>query len=213
MTPLMASHKEAGAMGLGRDGLNLCEGAGAGEGAAAPAKTARPSALPPGGPETEVSRAAQPSALPTEALGGMCACRLSARSVVRGAWVAPPPVQIRQGSSSGDSRAGLPLCAGDPADSSREAARAAATTISSSGIAERVALTSATRGVVVCRIGLVLLRKGAEGGERRATRRADGITGAPHQVFKDGGSMAPGAAPGSLWSAGDAPPCGARKFR
>ena len=29
MTPLMASHKEAGAMGwLGRDGLNLCEGAG-----------------------------------------------------------------------------------------------------------------------------------------------------------------------------------------
>ena len=66
----------------------------------------------------------------------------------------------------------------------------------SSGIAERVALTSATRGVVVCRIGLVLLRKGAEGGERRAaTRRAGGITGAPHQVFKDGGSMAPGAAP------------------
>ena len=47
----------------------------------------------------------------------MCACRLSARSVVRGAWVAPPPV--RQGSSSGD-RAGVPLCAGDPADSSRE---------------------------------------------------------------------------------------------
>ena len=60
MTPLMASHKEAGAMGwLGRDGLNLCEGAG--EGTAAPAKTARPSALPPGGPEPEVSRAAQPS--------------------------------------------------------------------------------------------------------------------------------------------------------
>ena len=47
MTPLMASHKEAGAMGLGRDGLNLCEGAG--EGTAAPAKTARPPALPPGG--------------------------------------------------------------------------------------------------------------------------------------------------------------------
>ena len=118
MTPLMASHKEAGAMGwLGRDRLNLCEGAGAGEGTAAPAKTARPSALPPGGPEPEVSRAAQPSAPPTEALDGMCACRLSARSVVRGAWVAPPPV--RQGSSSGD-RAGVPLCAGDPADSSRE---------------------------------------------------------------------------------------------
>ena len=61
MTPLMASHEEAGAMGgLGRDGLNLCEGAG--EGTAAPAKTARPSALPPGGPEPEVSvsRAAQP---------------------------------------------------------------------------------------------------------------------------------------------------------
>ena len=56
MTPLMASHKEAGAMGwLGRDRLNLCEGAGAGEGTAAPAKTARPSALPPGGPEPEVS--------------------------------------------------------------------------------------------------------------------------------------------------------------
>ena len=37
MTPLMASHKEAGAMGwLGRDGLNLCEGAG--EGTVAPAK-------------------------------------------------------------------------------------------------------------------------------------------------------------------------------
>ena len=84
---------------------------------AAPAKTARPSALPPGGPEPEVSRAAQPSALPTEAPGGMCACRLSARSVVRGAWVAPLPA--RQGSSSGD-RAGVPLCAGDPADSSRE---------------------------------------------------------------------------------------------
>ena len=118
MTPLMASHKEAGAMGwLGRDRLNLCEGAGAGEGTAAPAKTARPSALPPGGPEPEVSRAAQPSAPPTEALGGMCACRLSARSVVRGAWVAPPPA--RQGSSSGD-RAGVPLCAGDPAGSSRE---------------------------------------------------------------------------------------------
>ena len=69
MTPLMASHKEAGAMGwLGRDRLNLCEGAGAGEGTAAPAKTARPSALPPGGPEPEVSRAAQPSVPPTEAL-------------------------------------------------------------------------------------------------------------------------------------------------
>jgi len=59
MTPLMASHKEAGAMGwLGRDGLNLC--AGAGEGTAALAKTARPSASPPRGPEPEVSRAAQP---------------------------------------------------------------------------------------------------------------------------------------------------------
>jgi len=139
------SHR--GAMGwLGRDWLNLCEGAG--EGTAAPAKTARPSALPPGGPEPEVSRAAQPSALPTEAPGGMCACRLSARSVVRGALVAPPPV--RQGSSSGD-RAGVPLCAGDWLQP-----RAAATTISSSGIAERVALTSATRGVVVCRIALVL---------------------------------------------------------
>ena len=68
MTPLMASHKEAGAMGgLGRDGLNLCEGAG--EGTAALAKTARPAAFPPGGPEPEVqvSRAAQPSALPTDA--------------------------------------------------------------------------------------------------------------------------------------------------
>ena len=38
MTPLMASHKEAGAIGgSGRDGLNLCEGAG--EGTAALAKT------------------------------------------------------------------------------------------------------------------------------------------------------------------------------
>ena len=62
MTPLMpftngpmASHKEAGAMGgLGRDGLNLCKGAG--EGIAALAKTARPSAFPPGGPEVSISQ-------------------------------------------------------------------------------------------------------------------------------------------------------------
>ena len=41
MTPLMASHKEAGAMGwLGRDWLNLCEGAG--EGTAAPANPPLP---------------------------------------------------------------------------------------------------------------------------------------------------------------------------
>ena len=71
MTPLMASHKEAAKQGRwvgwveSRDGLNLCGGAG--EGTVAPAKTARPSALPLGGPEPEVSRAAQPSALPTEA--------------------------------------------------------------------------------------------------------------------------------------------------
>ena len=63
MTPLLASHKEAGggmgrrvasdaAMGgSGRDGLNLCEGAG--EGTAALAKTAWPSAFPLGGPEPE----------------------------------------------------------------------------------------------------------------------------------------------------------------
>ena len=65
MTPLMASYKEAGAMvGSGRDGLNLCKGAGGGT--AALAKTARPSAaFPPGWPE--VSRTAQPSALPMEA--------------------------------------------------------------------------------------------------------------------------------------------------
>ena len=45
----------AGAMGgSGRDGLNLCEGLGAGEGTAALAKTARPSAFPPVGPEPEV---------------------------------------------------------------------------------------------------------------------------------------------------------------
>ena len=40
--------------GLGRDGLNLCEGAG--EGIAALAKKARPSAFPPGGPEPDVQR-------------------------------------------------------------------------------------------------------------------------------------------------------------
>ena len=56
MTPLMASHKEAGAMGwLGRDGLNLCEGAG--EGTAALAELswgeaeAALSAFPPRAPE------------------------------------------------------------------------------------------------------------------------------------------------------------------
>ena len=96
------------------------------------------------------------------------------------------------------------------ADSSREPQQLF--TISS-GIAERVALTSAIRGVVVCRIGLDLLSEGAYGGKRRATRRAGGITGAPPQVFKDGGSRAPGAAPGSPWSAGDAPPGAARKSR
>ena len=60
MTPLLASHKEAGGgmgrrvaidaavSGSGRDGLNLCEGAG--EGTAALARRARPSsALPLGG--------------------------------------------------------------------------------------------------------------------------------------------------------------------
>ena len=61
MTPLMASHKEAGAMGRsGRDGFNLCEGAG--EGTAALAKTARPSAFPPGGP---VARGIKNSTLPS----------------------------------------------------------------------------------------------------------------------------------------------------
>ena len=61
MTPLLASHKEAGAMGgSGRDGLNLCKGAG--EGTAALAKTARPSAFPPGGP---VARGIKNSTLPS----------------------------------------------------------------------------------------------------------------------------------------------------
>ena len=75
--------------GLGRDGLNLCEGAG--EGTAALAKTARLSAFPPGGPDAEAevsiikSSTTYSSALPTEAPGGMCACRLSALFVVRGA--------------------------------------------------------------------------------------------------------------------------------
>ena len=196
MTPLMASHKEAGAMGwLSRDGLNLCEGAG--EGTAAPAKTARPSALPPGGPEAEVSRAAQPSALPTETPGGMCACRLSALSfvVIRGAWVVaiPPPVRQAQGSSSGD-RAGVPLCAGDPADPSREPWQRLL------AVASQDVSPSPRRHAVWWRVELgstfsVREQKGGSG-ERWAARRAGGITGAPHdQVFKDGGSMTPGAAP------------------
>ena len=51
----MASHKEAGAMGgLGRDGLNLCEGAGEGT-AAALAKAPKPDGeaigVPPGSRE------------------------------------------------------------------------------------------------------------------------------------------------------------------
>ena len=188
---------------LGGDGLNyLCEGAG--EGTVAPAKTARPSALPPGGPEPEVSRAAQPSVLPTEAPGGMCACRLSALFVVRGAWVAPPPA--RQGSSSGE-RAGVPLCAGDPADSSRKPQQLLAA-------ASQNVSPSPRRHAVWWRVelGSTFSVREQKGGGGRATRRAGGITGAPHQVFKDGGSMAPGAAPGSRWSAGDAPPCVARKF-
>ena len=173
----MASHKEAGAMGwLGRDWLNLCEGAG--EGTAAPAKTARPSALPPGGPEPEVSRAAQPSAPPTEAPGGMCACRLSARSVVRGAWVAPPPV--RQGSSSGD-RAGVPLCAGDPADSSREPQQLLA------AASQNVSPSPRRHAVWWC-VGLgsssfsVREQKGGSAGPLAGQA---GGTGTPHQVFKD----------------------------
>ena len=124
MTPLLASRKEAGGemgkrvaidaatSGSGKDGLNLCEGAG--EGTAALAKTARPSARSPlEGQNQRYLYQGQhnlwvqtSSALPTEALGGMCACRLSARSVVmcacrlsarsvvRGAWVAPPPARI-----------------------------------------------------------------------------------------------------------------------
>ena len=199
---------------LGRDWrLKPCEGAGRdsreGTAPAAPAKTARPSALPPGGPEPEVSRAAQPSALPTEAPGGMCACRLSALFVVRCAWVAPPPA--RQGSSSGD-RAGVPLYAGDPADSSREPqhqrlfAAVASQNVSPSPLRHAVWLCVGLRSSFSVRE-----HKGGSAGPLAGP--AGGITGAPHQVFKDGGSMAPGAAPGSLWSAGDAPPCVACKFR
>ena len=49
MTPLMASHKEAGAMGgLGRDGLNLCKGAGEGTAALAKSQDGEAIGVPPG---------------------------------------------------------------------------------------------------------------------------------------------------------------------